>query len=107
MAALDDLYTALKSDTYKLQVTEPLDQYEYLVNVDRWYSIAQALNALASTDIASYSISGRAFTKIDLPKLAQMERVCYMDCLKFLKRAGDGLIDTRWFEGNRVGIYTS
>jgi hypothetical protein len=107
--AIDGMYAALKdkNGVYVPQVAEPLDQLEYLMNVDRWYSLAQALLKLSSTDVESYSVSGRSFTKKRLTELQQMERAAYMDVLKFLKRAGDGLIDTRWFEGNRVGIYTS
>jgi hypothetical protein len=105
MAALDDLKSLLvdKASTIGFDV----DQAMYLVAIDNWWPLAQARQALSASDLQSYSISGRTVTRKNLPEIVRMERAALMDALAYLKLAGEGLVDTRWFEGNRVGIYTS
>jgi hypothetical protein len=105
MAALDDYKTLLTSKA--ADIAFDMDRALYLVAIDNWFPLAQARQALSVTGIHQYSISGRTVTKSQLPELIRAEQQALIDVLKFLKLAGEGLVDTRWFEGNRVGIYTS
>jgi hypothetical protein len=106
MAALDDLKTLLlgKADLISFDI----DKAMYLAAVDNWFPLAQARQALSgNSEVQSYSSGGRTFSRNQLNIVIHAEQAALNDVLKFLKLSGDGLLDARWFEGNRVGIYTS
>ena len=106
MAAVDDLKALLL--TKASLITFDIDQAMYLAAIDNWYPLAVARQTLAgNSEIQSYSVGGRSVSRNQLPTLIRQEQAALMDVLKYLKLAGDGLMDSRWFEGNRVGIYTS
>lgn len=94
MSALSDL-----KDKYVLDagtLTDTREQLEALSLIDEWYLCATASGKLSSTDILSYTISGRTVTRRDIPQLAQRADELAARIRSMLYGGSSGFADHRY-----------
>jgi hypothetical protein len=98
MSNLSDLF-----DAYVVKanlITDALEKIECLVEIDSWYACRQALDALNSKELASYSMNGKTVTRQNIPSIRNEETRHLANLKGLLEKngvhtfdAGGGLVD--------------
>ena len=93
MSNISDLKDALT--TAAANITDDIDRLECLSDIDSWYDVRLAVDALTSNSVKSYSIGGRSVTREDLSGLKAEAQELYERIKQKLYYRGAGLLDAR------------
>lgn len=100
MSNLSDLKAAL--ETAAAELTDDIEKYECLSDIDEWYDCRTALAAFTGHDVQSYTTpAGRQVTRKNLPQLERSERALYARIKNHLYGTSAVLLDNRT-DGVRV-----
>jgi len=86
MGAIDNLKAELISEAAK--VVDTITRLACLADIDDWAAVRAALLAFSGSDIQSYTIAGRTFSKKNTGEMERRERAVYGRILTALYGSG-------------------
>lgn len=91
MSNLSDLKDALT--TAAASITDAMDKAECLADIDSWYACRTAVDAFETSNVQSYSMSGRSVSRASLPDIKTSEREYWSRIQAKLYYKGASLLD--------------